>query len=62
MNVVVKFFYVHNDSGVNDRGCEVGNMKGSRKLFLHEYRSEIAWVCKGEVAISPFAVDVPTSS
>ena len=61
MNVIVKFFYIHNDSGVNDRGGEVGSMKGSRKLFLREYGSEIAQVCEGEVAISPFAVDVPTS-
>ena len=62
MNVVVKFFYVHNDSRANDRGCEVGSAKGSQKLFLHEYGSEIAWVCKGKVTISPFAVDIPTSS
>ena len=58
----MKFFYVHNDSRANDRGGEVGSVKGSQKLFLHEYRSEIAQVCEGEVAISPFVVDVPTSS
>ena len=58
----MKFFYVHHDSGVDDRGCEVGSTKGSRKLFLSEYRSVIAQVCKGEVTISPFAVDVPMSS
>ena len=58
----MKFFYVHTDSGANDRGCEVGSAKGSRKLFLHEYGSEIAQICEGEVAISPFAVDIPMSS
>ena len=58
----MKFFYVHNDSGVKDRGCKVGSAKGSQKLFLSEYGSVIAQVCEGEVAISPFAVDVPTSS
>ena len=62
MNVVVKFFYVHNDSGANDRGGEVGSAKGSQKLFLREYGSEIARVCEGKVTISPFAVDVPMSS
>ena len=62
MNVIVKFFYVHNDSRANDRGCEVGSTKESRKLFLCEYGSEIARVCEGKVGISPFVVDVPTSS
>ena len=58
----MKFLYVHNDSGANDRGGKVGSVKGSQKLFLSEYGSVIAQVCEGEVAISPFAVDVPTSS
>jgi hypothetical protein len=31
-------------------------------LFLGEDGSEVAWVCQGEVTISPFVVDVPTSS
>ena len=62
MNVVVKFLNVHNDCRTNDRSCKIGSTKGGQKLFLGENGMEIARVCEGEVAISPFAVDVPMSS
>jgi hypothetical protein len=58
----VGFFYDHNDCVSNDWCSEVSSAKGSRKLLLGEDGSEIARVCGDEVAISPFAVDVPMSS
>ena len=47
MNVVVKFLNVHYDCRTNDRSCEIGSAKGSRKLFLGENGTEIVQVCKG---------------
>ena len=59
---MVKFLNIH-DYCLSKNGCgEIGGAEGRGELFLCEYRSEVGRVYRGEVTISPFAVDVPLSS
>jgi len=62
VNAVVEFFNIHDDSIADNQGCEDVVRSDAVSCFCVKIGWKLLGFCRGEVAISPFVVDVPSSS
>ena len=53
---------IHECTGSENRGLQIGCMKRVQELFSREHQSEVLWIHSGEALIPLFEVDVPSSS